>query len=194
MKKYDYIVVGSGCAGLSAALELAISDRKVLLIEQHNIPGGCASGFVRGRFEFDPSLHELCGVGSEENPGGTGLIFKRYGIKVDWNEATDCFRVISKYSDGSYMDVTMPSGKDAFIDKMEYYVPGSRPSMLRFFDLMQNITDGLDYISGDKINPADIIKKYMPMVRSGGYNTSDVLNALDIPQKAKDSLSWAERL
>ncbi len=189
MKKYDYIVVGSGCAGLSAALELAISNRKVLLIEQHNIPGGCATGFVRGRFEFDPSLHELCGVGSAENPGGTGLIFKRYGVNVEWNEATDCFRVISKYSDGEKMDVTMPSGKEAFIDKMEYYVPGSRPSMERFFELTQNIEDGLAYLGGGKINPADIIKKYMPMVRSGGYNTSDVLNALDLPERAKDILS-----
>lgn len=189
MKQYDYIVVGSGCAGLSASLELAISGRKVLLIEQHNIPGGCASGFVRGRFEFDPSLHELCGVGKEGNLGSTGVIFKRYGVDVDWNEATDCFRVISKYSDGSDMDVTMPSGKDAFIDKMEYYVPGSRESMLNFFELTQNIEDGLAYLGSDKISPSEIVKKYMPMVRSGGYNTSAVLDALNMPAKAKDILS-----
>ena len=63
MKEFDYIVVGAGCAGLSASLELAVNDRKVLLIEQHNIPGGCATSFVRGRFEFDPSLHELCSDG-----------------------------------------------------------------------------------------------------------------------------------
>ncbi len=189
MKKYDYIVVGSGCAGLSAALELAVSKKKVLLIEQHNIPGGCATGFVRGRFEFDPSLHELCGVGSAENPGGTREIFNRYGVDVDWIEATDCFRVISKYSDGTAMDVTMPSGKDAFVDKMEYYVPGSKDAMLRFFDLMQNIDDGLAYLSSDNINPANIFKEYMPMVRSGGYNTTDVLNALCLPEKAKDILS-----
>lgn len=189
MKSYDYIVVGSGCAGLSAALELAINNRKVLLLEQHNIPGGCATGFVRGRFEFDPSLHELCGVGSKENPGGTGLLFKRYGVDIDWIEATDCFRVISKYSDGTLMDVTMPSGKEAFIEKMEYYVPGSKPAMLRFFELTQNIDDGLSYLSSDKINPVNIIKEYMPMIRCGGYNTSDVLKALGLPEKAVDILS-----
>lgn len=189
MKKYDYIVVGAGCAGLSAALELAVSKRKVLLIEQHNIPGGCATGFVRGRFEFDPSLHELCGVGSAENPGGTRQIFNRYGVDIEWIEASDCFRVISKYSDGTDMDVTMPSGIDAFIDKMEFYVPGSRPAMLRFFELMQNIEDGLAYLSSDEINPADIIKQFMPMVRSGGYCTNDILNALGLPEKAKDILS-----
>ena len=51
MKKYDYIVVGAGLAGLSASLELALNEKKVLLIEQHNIPGGCSSSFCRGRFE-----------------------------------------------------------------------------------------------------------------------------------------------
>lgn len=189
MKKYDYIVVGSGCAGLSAALELSVNKRKVLLIEQHNIPGGCATGFVRGRFEFDPSLHELCGIGSAELPGKTRKIFNEYGVEVDWIEASDCFRVISKYSDGTDMDVTMPSGVDEFIDKMEYYVPGSRSAMQKFFELMQNINDGLDYLSSGSIKPADIIKQYMPMVRSGGYNTSDVLDALGLSARAKDILS-----
>lgn len=189
MKEFDYIVVGSGCAGLSASLELAVNNRKVLLIEQHNIPGGCATSFVRGRFEFDPSLHELCGVGSPENPGFVRSMFAKYGADIEWCEATDCFRVISTYSDGAPMDVTMPSGKKAFIDKMEYYVPGSRPSVTKFFDLMQNIQDGLDYISGDKIDPRQIIKKYMPMVRSGGYTTSVVFDALGLPQRAQDILA-----
>ncbi|MCR5150072.1 MAG: NAD(P)/FAD-dependent oxidoreductase [Clostridiales bacterium] len=189
MKEFDYIVVGSGCAGLSASLELAVNNRKVLLIEQHNIPGGCATGFVRGRFEFDPSLHELCGVGSEENPGFVREMFDKYGVDIEWNEVTDCFRVISTYSDGTPMDVTMPAGKEAFIDKMEYYVPGSKPSVNKFFDLIQNIEDGLAYISGDEIKVSEIIKRYVPMLRSGGYTTSVVLDALDMPQKAKDILS-----
>ncbi|MDD6276059.1 MAG: FAD-dependent oxidoreductase [Clostridia bacterium] len=68
MKTYDVIVIGAGNAGLTATLELLTKGKKVLLIEQHNIPGGCATSFCRGRFEIEPSLHELCGVGSAENP------------------------------------------------------------------------------------------------------------------------------
>lgn len=44
MRKYDAIVVGSGCAGLAAALELITAGKKTLLIEKHNLPGGCAFG------------------------------------------------------------------------------------------------------------------------------------------------------
>ena len=54
--KYDIVVVGAGNAGLSAALQSALAGKKTLLIEQHNLPGGCATSFRRGRFEIEPSL------------------------------------------------------------------------------------------------------------------------------------------
>ncbi len=125
--KYDIVVVGAGNAGLSAALQSALAGKKTLLIEQHNLPGGCATSFRRGRFEIEPSLHEICDLGPVENPGDVRTIMDQYGVKVEWRRVDDCFRIISKYSDGSPMDVTMPSGIEPFIDKMEEYVPGSRP-------------------------------------------------------------------
>ena len=50
--KYDVVVVGAGNAGLSAAVKCAVEGKKTLLIDQHNLPGGCASSFRRGRFEL----------------------------------------------------------------------------------------------------------------------------------------------
>ena len=50
MKDYEVVIIGAGNAGLSAAITLAQKGVKTLLIEQHNLPGGCASSFIRGRF------------------------------------------------------------------------------------------------------------------------------------------------
>ncbi|MBR0380398.1 MAG: FAD-dependent oxidoreductase, partial [Mogibacterium sp.] len=122
-RHYDIVVVGAGNAGLSAALHCACEGKKVLLIEQHNLPGGCATSFKRGRFEFEPSLHELCDIGSEDDPAEIRQMMMDYGVNVEWHEVPDCFRIISKYSDGTPMDVSMPFGIKAFIDKMEHYVP-----------------------------------------------------------------------
>ena len=61
-KQFDVIVVGAGNGGLTAAANTAKAGLKTLLLEKHNIPGGCATSFRRGRFEFEPSLHELCGT------------------------------------------------------------------------------------------------------------------------------------
>ena len=69
MAGYDAVVIGAGNGGLTGALTLAKAGRKVLLLERHNVPGGCATSFVRGRFEFEVALHQLSGMGSAERPG-----------------------------------------------------------------------------------------------------------------------------
>ena len=191
MKKFDVVVVGAGNAGLSAAMQMALAGKKTLLIEQHNLPGGCASSFRRGRFEIEPSLHELCDLGPEENPGDIRNIFNQYGINVEWKQVPDCFRVITKYSDGSPMDVTMPSGIDAFIDKMEEYVPGSRAKMVELFDLFQEVLDGIAYISASAghADSNELKEKYPNMLRTGAYPAQKVFDALKLPKKCQDILS-----
>ena len=57
MKKYDAVIIGAGNTGLFTAAALAKSGLKPLVIEKHNMPGGMATSFVRGRFEFDATLH-----------------------------------------------------------------------------------------------------------------------------------------
>ena len=189
--KYDIVVVGAGNAGLSAALQSALAGKKTLLIEQHNLPGGCATSFRRGRFEIEPSLHELCDLGPVENPGDVRTIMDQYGVKVEWLRVDDCFRVISKYSDGAPMDVTMPSGIEPFIDKMEEYVPGSRPQMTKLFDLFQEVLDGIAYITASSGHAdSNVLKeKYPNMLRTGAYPTKKVFDALKLPLRAQDILS-----
>lgn len=191
MTNYDVVVVGAGNAGLSAAVNVALAGKKVLLIEQHNLPGGCASSFCRGRFEIEPSLHELCDVGPESDPGDVRNIFDQYGIKVEWNECPDCFRVITTGSDGKPLDVTMPSGIDNFINKMEEYVPGSRPKMETLFELFQEVLDGIAYITASSGHAdSNVLKaKYPNMLKTGAYPTKKVFDALKLPKKCQDILS-----
>lgn len=50
MKTYNSIIIGSGLGGLTAGTLLALWGKKVLILEQHYIPGGCATTFKRKDF------------------------------------------------------------------------------------------------------------------------------------------------
>lgn len=193
MIKYDAVVVGAGNSGLTAALQMIMAGKKTLLIEQHNLPGGCASSFRRGRFEFEPSLHEFCDYGTPENPGDALRLFTELGVadRIKMVQLDDCFRVVSYYSDGSPMDVSMPSGKEPFINKMEGYVPGSRKPLEDFFELAEEILAAISYInaSAGNADSAVLKKKYPNFLRTGAYPTDKVFDALKFPQKAKDIMS-----
>ena len=190
MAKYEFVVVGAGNAGLSAALQLALAGKKTLLIEQHNLPGGCATSFKRGRFEIEPSLHELCGIETDDNPGSIRKIFNEYGIDVEWFKVDDCFRVVSKYSDGTDMDVTLPSGRENFSAAMEKYVPGSTQRMNDFFNLCDEMQEAVGYFSNNNsYKLSTLIFKYGNALRTGAYPTSRVFKSLKLPQKCQDILS-----
>ncbi|TVQ85298.1 MAG: FAD-dependent oxidoreductase, partial [Bacteroidetes bacterium] len=63
---YDIIIIGAGLGGLTAGAKLAKQGKKVLLIEQHDRPGGCATTFTRKDFTFEVGLHEMDGPGSRD--------------------------------------------------------------------------------------------------------------------------------
>ena len=64
--KYDVIVIGAGLGGLTAGAKLAREGMKVLVLEQHSQPGGCATTFRRGDFTLEVGLHEMDGPGGRD--------------------------------------------------------------------------------------------------------------------------------
>ena len=60
----DAIIIGSGISGLYLAASLARVGKKVLVLEQHYVAGGCTHVFEDKGFEFDTGLHYV-GRGSK---------------------------------------------------------------------------------------------------------------------------------
>ncbi|WP_100522920.1 phytoene desaturase family protein [Mycobacteroides abscessus] len=139
MSDYDAIVIGAGNAGLTAAATLQRAGARTLLVERHNVPGGCGTSFRRGRFEFEVALHQLSGVGAEGQPISLreGL-FRQLGIDstLDFVEEHDLYRAVVP----GQLDVTLPADWDGAIDALEAEFPGNRDRLAKFFELVKQVT------------------------------------------------------
>lgn len=132
--KYDVIVIGAGNGGLTASTSLAQHGLNVLLLERHNIPGGCATSFCRGRFEFEISLHQLSGLGTPEMPGPLRMDLDRLGVMDDLSfvEITDLYSVQNQ--DGFH--VALKPDKDQILDELKNAFPHEKEAIDGFFDLV----------------------------------------------------------
>lgn len=65
METFDYIVLGAGLGGLSAAACLTRQGYRVLVLEKHYLPGGCCHTFDYGHYRFCADVHYIsqCGAG-----------------------------------------------------------------------------------------------------------------------------------
>ena len=190
-KQYDIIVIGAGNGGLSAAASSATRGYKTLLIEQHNLPGGFATSFRRGRFEFEPALHELCDVGEPGAREEVGALIEGYGAKVDWLCLPEAYRLIITGENEEKIDAVMPFGRQAYIDKMEEYVPGSRESMEKFFYLADCVMAANAAVAkaGGKADTKVMMKEHPEFLKCAGYPAAVVLRRLGMPLKAQQILS-----
>lgn len=188
MATYDVIVVGAGNGGLAAAATAAKKGLKTLLIERHNLPGGAATSFTRGRFEFEPSLHELASYGPKAHPGKIRELFDWLDLKVQFHAVPDVYRVIKTGAGG--FDAKMPTGRQAFIDQLEQLVPGSRASVSTFFDIASEGLMALQDIQAapDQLDWTALDAKYPHFLQYGTQPYQQVLDTLDIPKKAQEIL------
>jgi phytoene dehydrogenase-like protein len=83
-EEVDVVVIGSGLAGLSCAALLSHCDKRTVVLESHDAPGGAAHSWTRRGFHFEsgPSLYS--GFSTDESPNPLKNIFQIIGEDPDW--------------------------------------------------------------------------------------------------------------
>lgn len=187
--EYDAVVIGAGNGGLTAAATLAGKKLKTLLLEQHNLPGGFATSFVRGRFEFEPSLHEISDFGPAEDKGTVRMLFEDHlGITdLEWIRVPEAYRLVIPGEQGGRLDVVMPFGVEEYLEKIDEYVPGSRSSAKKFIDLCSETVEAFSYLAASKgkADKKELLKKFPNFLKTAAYSVQDVLDTLKMPYRAQ---------
>lgn len=134
MENYDAIIVGGGLGGLTAGAVLAKAGKKVLVVERHRVPGGCASTFRRKDYVVDVGLHEINGVCDEGDP--KTKIFSLLGIdkNIRFVQAPEFFR--AEWNDGGY---TFPHGNETSKNKLMEMFPEERRGIERFYGILAGV-------------------------------------------------------
>ncbi len=130
--KYDVIVIGGGLGGLTAGAKLAREGKKVLLIEQHSQPGGCATTFKRGDFTLEVGLHEMDGPSPRDMKT---RIFNDLDIfnNVEFIKVPEFYRFIN----GRY-SVTIPHEPEIATERLSGLFPDETDGIKSYFDQLLN--------------------------------------------------------
>jgi prolycopene isomerase len=180
----DCIVIGAGNGGLAAALKLAQGGAKVLVLEQHNLPGGFATSFLRGRFEFEPSLHELSNVGSPEEPGFVRkFLLGEGGADFEFVAVPEAYHLI--LTDRG-VNVQLPFGIGNFIDAVERAAPGSREPLERYLALCRGVFEGISYVARmkGKPDPTVLMAQHSAFLNTAGYTVDEVTRTFGFSREA----------
>lgn len=132
---WDTIVIGSGPGGLTAAVALARAGLKVLVVEQHYLPGGWTHSFSLEGYRFSPGVHYIGDLGER---GGVRALYEGLGVTRDLEfcelnpDAFDHFFIA-----GARID--QPKGYDRWLDRLRARFPHEREGIDRFFHVVRSI-------------------------------------------------------
>lgn len=135
MQEFDSIIIGSGVGGLATAICLARAGQKVLVLEQHYVPGGWSHSFTLGGQRFSPGVHY---VGLLDEGQSTNDLYKGLGIANDMV----FFRMNPKAYEhciiGDYK-IDLPAGVENLEELLSEKFPKERKNIDEYLSLVQRV-------------------------------------------------------
>jgi len=137
MSDVDAVVIGSGAGGLASALALAQAGQKVLIVEQHYLPGGWCHSFPLDGYLFSPGVHYIGDLGPRQMMRN---IYEGLGVAGDMvflqlnPDGYDHVRIGDKRFD-------IPAGAEAYQQRLAERFPRERRGIQRFFSVLRGMQD-----------------------------------------------------
>jgi all-trans-retinol 13,14-reductase len=142
MQEFDTIIIGSGVGGLAAAICLAREGQKVLVLEQHYVPGGWSHSFTLKGQRFSPGVHY---VGLMEEGQSTNDLYRGLGIANDM--------VFFRMNKNAYehcligdQNFDLPAGLDNLKKTLSAHFPHEEKNIHEYLSLVKKVSYELQLI------------------------------------------------
>jgi phytoene dehydrogenase-like protein len=142
MEDFDTLVIGSGAGGLASAICLARAGQKVLVLEQHDVPGGWCHSFQLQGQRFSPGVHY---IGLLEDGESTSALYKGIGVAND----LVFFRMNPKAYEHCWIGkekIDMPAGMHALYENLSDRFPKEKKRLKKYLTLIRNVSHQIQLI------------------------------------------------
>ncbi len=189
MEIFDYVILGAGLGGLSAAACLTKQGYRVAVLEQHYLAGGACHSFDYGDYTFCADVHYI----SQCGPGQTIHQFLDYiGAEIPFNAlGSDCIdRVITPD-----LDFRIPLGWENLRARLLLTFPEETGPINRYCDeikhLHQEMRTILSEVTWYKQKWSDWLKlpKYWHLYFRRNWTLQDLYDYVGLSPKLQDLLA-----
>ena len=180
MERFDYVILGAGLGGLSAAACLARQGYRVAVLEQHYLPGGCCHTFPFGLYNFCADVHYISQCGPQQ---AIGQFLNYIGKDVPFNLLDlDCIdRIITPT-----VDFRIPMGWERFHNRLIERFPAEANAIHDYCDeikfLHKQIRDLTNEVNWYDRKWTDWLKlpKYWGLFRRKDWTLQDLFDHLGL--------------
>lgn len=148
--EFDAIVIGSGMGGLGVASVLARHEKRVLLLEQHNVIGGLAQTFERGGYRWSVGMHYIGDVASPSSV--TRQIFDyATGDAIEWAHLPSIYNRM----DIGGRQYAIPAGLENYRNALKGWFPREADAIDLYLEHIARVTRSSRAYFAQKAFPPD---------------------------------------